>query len=78
MTIGVSRDITEYVDISQSTIDRPVPYNRVNFKYSDPVTQTSLRFVNQFSQVFGDLNYSAPEKYDGQEFNQDIPFERTY
>jgi hypothetical protein len=27
--------------------------------------------------VFGDLNYSAPEKYDGQAFNQEIPFERT-
>jgi len=77
MTLGTTRDITEYVDITQSTIDRPVPYNRVNFKYSDPVTQTSLRFVNQFSQVFGDLNYSAPEKYDGQSFNQEVPFERS-
>jgi hypothetical protein len=77
MTLGVERDITKYVDITQNTIDRPVPYNRVNFKYSDPVTQTSLRFVAQFSEVFGDLKYSAPEKYDGQEFNQEIPFERS-
>jgi hypothetical protein len=77
MTIGETRDITKYIDVSQSTIDRPVPYNQVNFKYSSPVTQTSLRFVNQFSQVFGDLNYSAPEKYDGQAFNQEVPFERT-
>ncbi len=77
MTLGVSRDITRYVDITQSAIDRPVPYNRVNFKYSDPVTQTSLRFVAQFSQVFGDLRYSAPEKYDGQEFNQEVPYERS-
>tara|TARA_R110002012_G_scaffold22121_1_gene77071 strand:- start:2090 stop:4150 length:2061 start_codon:yes stop_codon:yes gene_type:complete len=77
MTIGTSRDITEYINIAQSAIDRPVPFNQVNFKYSDPVTQTSIRFVNQFSQVFGDLNYSAPEKYDGQAFNQDVPFERS-
>ena len=77
MTLGTTRDITQYIDISQSTIDRPVPYNQVNFRYSSPVTQTSLRFVNQFSQVFGDLNYSAPEKYDGQSFSQDLPFERT-
>jgi hypothetical protein len=77
MTIGTSRDITKYIDINQSTIDRPVPYNQINFKYSPPVTQTSLRFVNQFSQVFGDLNYSSPEKYDGQAFNQDLPFERS-
>ena len=77
MTKGVSRDITKYVDISQSTIDRPVPFNIVNFKYSPPVTQTSLRYINQFGLVFGDLNYSAPEKYDGQAFNQQIPFERS-
>jgi len=77
MTKGVSRDITKYVDISKSTIDRPVPFNIVNFNYSPPVTQTSLRFINQFGLVFGDLNYSAPEKYDGQAFNQQIPFERS-
>tara|TARA_R100001086_G_scaffold202649_1_gene118782 strand:- start:889 stop:2988 length:2100 start_codon:yes stop_codon:yes gene_type:complete len=77
MTIGTSRDITEYIDINQSTIDRPVPYNQINFKYSSPVTQTSLRFINDFAQVFGDLNYSSPEKYDGQAFNVDVPFERT-
>ena len=77
MTIGTSRDITEYIDINQSTIDRPVPYNQIDFKYSPPVTQTSLRFVNQFSQVFGDLNYSSPEKYDGQAFSINAPFERT-
>jgi hypothetical protein len=77
MTLGTSRDITRYVNIAESTIDRPVPYNQVNFKYSSPVTQTSLKFINQYSQVFGDLNYSAPEKYDGQAFNQEVPFERT-
>jgi len=77
MTLGVQRDITRYVDITQSTIDRPVPYNQINFKYSDPVTQTSLRFINNYAQVFGDLRYSAPEKYDGQAFNLDVPFERT-
>ena len=77
MTEGLTRDITKYIDVSQSTIDRPIPYNQVNFKYSEPVTQTSLRFVNQFAQSFGDLEYSAPEKYDGQAFNLQVPFERS-
>ena len=74
---GVTRDITKYIDVSQSTIDRPIPYNQVNFNYSKPVTQTSLRFLNQFAQAFGDLEYSAPEKYDGQAFNLQVPFERS-
>lgn len=74
---GVTRDITKYIDISKSTVDRPVPYNQVNFNYSEPVTQTSLRFKNQFAQSFGDLEYSSPEKYDGQAFNLQVPFERS-
>ena len=77
MVDGVTRDITKYVDITQGTIDRPVPYNQVNFKYSAPVTQTSLRYINNYSQIFGDLRYSAPEKYDGQAFNLELPFERS-
>ena len=77
MTLGVERDITKYIDITKSTIDRPVPYNQINFEYSKPVTQTSLRFVNNYAQVFGDLKYSAPEKYDGQAFNLSVPFERS-
>ena len=72
---GVTRDITKYIDISKSTVDRPVPYNQVNFNYSEPVTQTSLRFKNQFAQSFGDLEYSSPEKYDGKAFNLQVPFE---
>jgi len=36
MTLGTSRDITKYIDINESTIDRPVPYNQINFKYSSP------------------------------------------
>ena len=74
---GVTRDITKYIDISKSTVDRPVPYNQVNFNYSEPVTQTSLRFKNQFAQSFGDLEYSSPEKYDGKAFNLQVPFERS-
>ena len=77
MTQGVSRDITEYVNINQSNIDRPIPYNQVNFEFSPAVTQTSIRFRNQFAQTFGDLKYSAPEKYDGKSFDQIVPFERS-
>ena len=38
---------------------------------------SNIFFINNYSQVFGDLNYSAPEKYDGQAFNLEVPFEKT-
>ena len=77
MSAGTTRDITKYIDINESTIDRSIPYSRVNFRYSEPVTQTSLDYIDKFSQVFGDLSYSAPEKYDGESFEQKLPFERS-
>ena len=77
MSAGTTRDITKYIDINDSTIDRSIPYSRVNFRYSEPVTQTSLDYIDKFSQVFGDLSYSAPEKYDGESFELKLPFERS-
>jgi len=77
MTIGTTRDITKYVDITQSTIDRPIPYSKINFNYSPSVTQTSLKYLNQFSQQFGNLNYSAPDKYDGQSYDVKVDGQRS-
>jgi hypothetical protein len=77
MTLGVTRDITKYVDITQSTIDRPIPYSKINFDYSPPVTLTSLKYLNQFSQQFGNLNYSAPDKYDGQSYDVKVDGQRS-
>ena len=77
MTTGVSRDISKYIDVKSNTVDRPIPYSLINFQYSPPVTQTSLRFLNQFSQNFGGLSYSAPDKYDGQAFQLQLQGQRS-
>tara|TARA_Y100001938_G_scaffold123929_1_gene173607 strand:+ start:3100 stop:5286 length:2187 start_codon:yes stop_codon:yes gene_type:complete len=77
MSAGTTRDITKYIDINDSTIDRSIPYSRIDFKYSDPVTKTGLEYVDKFSKAFADLSYSAPEKYDGQSFEQKLPFQRS-
>ena len=77
MTTGVSRDISKYIDVKSNNVDRPIPYSLINFQYSPPVTQTSLRFLNQFSQNFGGLSYSAPDKYDGQAFQLQLQGQRS-
>ena len=77
MTTGNTHDISKYIVVDSNTIDRPVPYSRINFNYSPSVTQTSLRYLNQFSQQFGNLNYSAPEKYDGQSYDVKVDGQRS-
>jgi len=77
MSINNTYDISKYIVIDSNTIDRPIPYSRINFNYSPSVTQTSLRYLNQFSQQFGNLNYSAPEKYDGQSYNVQVDGQRS-
>ena len=77
MSTGVTRDISEYIDVKTSNIDRPIPYSLINFQYAPPVTQTSLRFLNQFSQNFGGLTYSAPDKYDGQAYQLELQGQRS-
>ena len=77
MSTGITRDISEYVDVKTNNIDRPIPYSLINFQYAPPVTQTSLRFLNQFSQNFGGLSYSAPDKYDGQAFQLQLQGQRS-
>ncbi len=77
MSTGVSHDISKYIVVDSNNIDRPIPYSRINFNYAPSVTQTSLRYLNQFSQQFGNLNYSAPEKYDGQSYDVQVSGQRS-
>jgi hypothetical protein len=77
MSTGNTHDISKYIVIDSNNIDRPVPYSIINFEYSPSVTQTSLRYLNQFSQQFGNLNYSAPDKYDGQTYQVQVDGQRS-
>ena len=77
MTNGVTRDISEYIDVTKNSIDRPIPYSIINLQYAPAVTQTSLRFLNQFSQNYGGLSYSAPDKYDGQAYQLQVQGQRS-
>ena len=77
MSAGNTHDISKHIVVDSNNIDRPIPYSRINFNYAPSVTQTSLRYLNQFSQQFGNLNYSAPEKYDGQSYNVQVSGQRS-
>ena len=76
MSHGSSWDLSEYINISKSDVNRPIPFSAVNFDYADAVTQTSLRYIAQNSQQYGNLRYSAPDKFDGQAFDLKVDTQR--
>ena len=43
MSTGNSHDISKYIVVDSNTIDRPVPYSRINFNYAPSVTQTIFK-----------------------------------
>lgn len=77
MTQGTTRDITKYVNTNKKAVNRPIPYSQIDFTYGEAVTNSSLRFLNSFGQQFGNLNYSAPDDFQGQAFNLKVPFQHS-
>jgi len=76
MSIGSTWNLSEYIDIRSSDVNRPIPFSAVNFMYENAVTQPSIRYIAQNSQQYGNLRYSAPEKFDGQIFTMKDPTQR--
>ena len=77
LSSGNTYDITKYIDISKNRVNRFTPFSNIDFKYSTPVTQTSLSYLNNNGQVFGDLNYNQEDKFDGSSFSVDLGIEHS-
>ena len=74
MNGGTVRDITEFVDVNKSKIERPVPYSRIEYQYAPAKDQMSKRYIDAFGRQFGNLDYNAPERFDGSNFFLKSPF----
>jgi len=70
---GVAKDITKYIDISDSTINKPNLYKRINFKYGETDTILGEEFRGTNKVGYGDLE--AEFIYDGGILNVELPFE---
>ena len=77
LSSGTTHDITKYIDINKSKVNRFTPFSNIAFNYSKPVTQTSLSYLNNNGQVFGDLNYNQEDKFDGNSFTVGLNTEHS-
>ena len=73
---GSERDITEYVDISESEI-KPVPiWDYLSFKYDDEDTKLKLEREKKIGERFGDKDYKIGNgvKFGGGSYDISLPF----
>lgn len=70
---GATHEITEYVDTTSVTINRPELYRRISFKYNEnkSVLGEAYRLQNEIG--YGDLR--ADFTFDGPEFNIEVGFD---
>ena len=76
MNIGGERDISKYINLTKSEVSRTIPFSQIDFKNSQPKINKSIRFLNSNGSNYGDLNYAAPEDFEGRKFDLSVPFER--
>ena len=71
-------DITNYVFTDESTINRALPYNKINLEFPEPKTFIAEK-TNQITgrkTRFGNLIYDGGEKFDGTDYTLKVDFEK--
>jgi len=62
---GTSYDITQYIDISDSSVERISPYNSIEFKYPDPKTFLAINQAEITGDDFGSVEFRVGDLDDG-------------
>jgi len=70
---GNEYNITDFVDISSITVERPKLFKEINFKYQESKSLLNSQFYDLFQRRYSDLSASFP--YDGGKFDLTLPFE---
>ena len=82
---GTSRDITDFVDTSEGESNFSVPFNDVEFKFSDPSTFGSFFFEKINNRQLGSVKATDatnsgrdPRLNRGQDYRIELPFEKMF
>lgn len=72
---GGSYDISKYVDVEKSTVEAPIVYKTIDFKYKEPKTLLSKQHEEEFNDVFGNERFTLSGLDFGKTYKIEIPFE---
>jgi len=70
---GTTRDVTEYIDTEEVTINKPQLYRRIRFNYNETSAILGEEYRLQNDIGYGDLR--ADFTFDGEEFNVEVGFD---
>ena len=72
---GTTRDITKYVDTSESSVDVALPYKEITFQYEGRGTYLAKQYEGQNLIGWGTTEYRGGDIYDGETYEVTVPFE---
>lgn len=70
---GVDKDFQEYLDITETSVNRPELYRRISYSYQETEQILGFEYQRTNTTGFGDLR--ADFTFDGEELQVELPFE---
>jgi len=70
---GVDKDFQDYLDITETSINRPELYRRISYSYQETEQILGFEYQRTNTTGFGDLR--ADFTFDGEELEVELPFE---
>ena len=71
---GNTYDITKYVDVNKSNINRALLFSEIDYKFKEPKTFLIKNRNERLNEEFGNLDFAGGEKFDGGSYNVDVGF----
>lgn len=77
---GTEHDITKYIDVKETQVERLLPYKEINFSYKGRKTALITAYDEAYPTAkFGDLNWnSGTDDMDGEKYSVELGFEHMY
>ena len=77
---SVKHDITKYLKVEDSTIERVPLYSNIEFKFQDPETFLAAEYLEMNGEYFGHEEFNViieGEYIDGENYEVQLPFEKV-
>ena len=77
---AVKHDITDYIKVDTSTVERVPLYSNIEFKFQDPETFLAVEFLEMNDEQFGSETFNViieNEYIDGENYEIELPFEKV-
>ena len=72
---GVERDITEYVDVSNTEVNVALPYKDIKFQYKGRGTNVAKKYEDTEGIGWGTVEYRVDNELFGETYTVEVPFE---